>query len=119
VPEQSAASAKPRTLVLGSQGMGRGDDGLGLTILHNFLKSLVTNPLRPDKIVCWNAGVTLLTGDSPVIAALQDLEGIGVEILACKTCVEHFGLQDKLRAGEVSTMPTISDLLLRSDVLTV
>jgi len=119
VPEQSAATAKPRTLVLGSQGMGRGDDGLGLTILHNFLKSLVTNPLRPDKIVCWNAGVRLLTGDSPVIAALQDLEGIGVEILACKTCVEHFGLQDKLRAGEVSTMPTISDLLLRSEVLTV
>ena len=119
MPEQSAATAKSRTLVLGSQGMGRGDDGLGLTILHNFLKSLVTNPLRPDKIVCWNAGVRLLTGDSPVIAALQDLEGIGVEILACKTCVEHFGLQDKLRAGEVSTMPTISDLLLRSEVLTV
>jgi len=36
--------------------MGRGDDGLGLTILQNFLKALVTNPLRPDKIVCWNAG---------------------------------------------------------------
>lgn len=119
MPEQPPAPAKPRTLVLGGQGMGRGDDGLGLTILHNFLKSLVTNPLRPDKIVCWNAGVKLLTGDSPVIAALQDLEGIGVEILACKTCVEHFGLQDQLRAGEVSTMPTISDLLLRSDVLTV
>lgn len=119
MPEQSAVSAKPRTLVLGSQGMGRGDDGLGLTILHNFLKSLVTNPLRPEKIVCWNAGVKLLTGDSPVIAALQDLEGIGVEILACKTCVDHFGLQDTIRAGEVSTMPTISDLLLRSDVLTV
>jgi hypothetical protein len=119
VPEQLPAAAKPRTLVLDSQGIGRGDDGLGLTILHNFLKSLVTNPLRPDKIVCWNAGVKLLTGDSPVIAPLQDLEGIGVEILACKTCVDHFGLQDKLRAGEISTMPTISDLLLRSDVLTV
>ncbi len=119
MPEQPAAAAKPRVLLLGSPGMGRGDDGLGLTILQNFLTSLVTNPLRPDKIVCWNAGVKLLTGDSPVIAALQDLEGIGVEILACRTCIEHFGLQDKLRAGEVSTMPTISELLLRSDVLTV
>ena len=119
MPEQSAASEKPRTLVLGSQGMGRGDDGLGLTILHNFLKSLVTNPLRPDKIVCWNEGVKLLTGDSPVIGALQDLEGVGVEILACKTCVEHFALQDKIRAGEVSTMPIIADLFLRSEVLTV
>ncbi len=117
--EQPAAPARSRALLLGSRGMGRGDDGLGLTILHNFLKSLVTNPLRPDKIVCWNAGVKLLAGDSPVIGALQDLEGVGVEILACKTCVEHFGLQDKIRAGEVSTMPTISELLLRSEVLTV
>jgi len=108
-----------RVLLLGSEGMGRGDDGLGLTILHNFLKALVTNPLRPDKIVCWNAGVKLLAADSPVIGVLQDLEGVGVEILACKTCVEHFGLQEKVRAGEVSTMPIISDVLLRSDVITV
>jgi intracellular sulfur oxidation DsrE/DsrF family protein len=99
--------------------MGRGDEELGLAILHNFLKSLVTNPLRPDKIVCWNAGVKLVAADSPVIGALQDLEGVGVEILVCKTCVEHFGLQEKIRAGEISTMPILSDLLLRGDVLTV
>ena len=110
---------RPRVLLLGSEGMGRGDDGLGLTILQNFLKALVTNPSRPDKIVCWNAGVKLLAADSPVIGVVQDLEGVGVEVLACKTCVEHFGLQEKIRAGEVSTMPIISDLLLRSDVLTV
>jgi intracellular sulfur oxidation DsrE/DsrF family protein len=99
--------------------MGRGDDGLGLTILGNFLKTLVGNPLRPEKIVCWNAGVKLLTGDSPVVGTLQDLEGVGVEILACKTCIEHFGLQGKLVAGEVSTMPIISDLLMRSNTFTV
>lgn len=99
--------------------MGRGDDGLGLTILGNFLKTLLANPLRPEKIVCWNAGVKLLARDSAVIGALQDLEGVGVEILACKTCVEHFGLQEKLQTGEISTMPVISDILVRSDVLTV
>jgi len=114
-----AQPAEQRVLLLGSEGLGRGDDGLGLTILGNFLKTLVGNPLRPDKIVCWNAGVKLLSADSPVVAALQDLEGIGVEILACKTCVEHFGLQQKLKAGEVSTMPVISDLLMRSNILTV
>lgn len=114
-----AQPPRSRVLLLGSDGMGRGSDALGLTILANFLKTLVGNPLRPEKIVCWNAGVKLLTGDSPVVATLHDLEGIGVEILACKTCVEHFGLQEKLQAGEISTMPVISDLLLRSDVLTV
>jgi intracellular sulfur oxidation DsrE/DsrF family protein len=111
--------SRSRVLLLGSEGMGRNDDRLGLTILGNFLKTLVGNPLRPDKIVCWNAGVKLLTKESPVVVTLQDLEGIGVEILACKTCVDHFGLQEKLQAGAISTMPVISDLLLRSDVLTV
>jgi len=110
---------RSRVLLLGSEGMGRGDDTLGLTILGNFLKTLVANPLRPEKIVCWNAGVKLLAKDSPVVASFHDLEGIGVEILACKTCVEYFGLQGKLQAGEISTMPVISELLLRSDVLTV
>lgn len=112
-------SPRGRVLVVGSQGMGRGDDELGLTILENFLKALIANPLRPDKIVCWNTGVKLLAADSPVIGVLQDLEGIGVEILACKTCVERFELRGQIRAGEVSTMPIITDLLLRSDVLTV
>jgi len=114
-----AAAPRGRVLVLGSEGMGRGDEGLGLTILGNFLKTLIGNPQRPAKIVCWNAGVRLLTADSKVVGALRELEGAGVEILACKTCVDHFGLQSGLQAGTVSTMPVISDLLLRSDVLTV
>lgn len=117
--QQPSVPARSRVLLLGSQGMGHGDDGLGLAILQNFLKSLVTNPLRPDKVVCWNAGVKLLAADSPIVGVLQDLEGVGVEIVACKTCVEHFGLQEAVRAGEIATMPIISDLLLRSDVLTV
>jgi hypothetical protein len=111
--------AKDRVLLLGGQTMGRGDETLGAAILANFLKGLVANPLRPDKIVCWNAGVKLLAAGSPMVGALQELEGIGVEILACKTCVEHFGLQGEIRAGEISTMPVISDLLLRGDVLAV
>jgi hypothetical protein len=113
------AAQRSRILLLGSQGMGSGDEALGFSILGNFLKTLIGNPLRPEKIVCWNAGVKLLTEDSPVVGTLQDLEGVGVEILACKTCVEHFRLQGSLRAGEISTMPIIADLLLRSEVLTV
>jgi hypothetical protein len=112
-------AATGRVLLLGSEGMGRGEDSLGLAILGNFLKTLVGNPLRPEKIVCWNAGVKLLAQDSPVLGTLQDLEGVGVEILACKTCVEHFGLQGKLHTGEICTMPVISDMLMRSQVLTV
>jgi len=108
-----------RVLLLGAEGMGRGDDQLGGTILQSFLRTLVANPHRPEIIICWNAGVKLLTAASPCLEPLRELEGVGVEILACKTCVERFGLAESLGAGEISTMPVLSDLLLRGDVLTV
>ncbi len=114
-----AEGSKRRVLLLGSEGMGRGDDQLGSMILRSFLQTLVANPLRPETIICWNAGVKLLTASSPALEELQQLEGVGVEILACKTCVENFALSAKLKAGQISTMPVISDLLLRGEVLTV
>lgn len=110
---------RPRILLLGAPGLGRGDEELGATILGNFLKVLVANPRRPATIVCWNAAVNLLTLDSPVVDAFRQLEGVGVKVLACKTCVERFGLHGRLDAGEVSTMPVIADLLLQGDVLSV
>ncbi len=110
---------RARVLLLGSTGIGRGDEELGATILGNFLKVLVATPRRPETIVCWNAAVNLLTADSPVVDLLRQLEGVGVKVLACKTCIEQYGLQGKLEAGEISTMPVIADLLLQADVLTV
>lgn len=110
---------RPLALLLGATGMGRGDEELGATILGNFLKVLVATPRRPQTIVCWNAGVNLLTADSPVVDLFRQLEGVGVKVLACKTCIEKYGLQGKLEAGEVSTMPVIADLLLQADVLSV
>jgi hypothetical protein len=119
VDRDASAPGKQRVLLLGRYGMGHGDEGLGVAILRHFLQDLVTNPLRPDKIVCWNAGVKLLAADSPTVGVLQDLEGVGVEILVSKTCVEHFGLQEEIRAGEISSMSAIGSLLLRSDVVAV
>jgi hypothetical protein len=110
---------RPRVLLIGATGLGRGDEELGATILGNFLKVLVATPRRPESIVCWNGAVTLLAADSPVMDLFRQLEGVGIRVIACKTCVEKFGLQGKLEAGEVSTMPVIADLLLQSDVLTV
>jgi intracellular sulfur oxidation DsrE/DsrF family protein len=110
---------RPRVVHLGAAGPGRGDEELGSTVLGNFLKVLVATPRRPEAIVCWNAAVTLLTAESPVMDFFRQLEGVGVKVLACKTYVEKYGLQGKLEAGETSTMPVIADLLLRADVLTV
>ena len=106
-------------VVVTSEGMGRGDEDLGRRLMLKFLAQIAAQPDKPGVIAFYNAAVRLLVAGSPVVEVLRALDRDGVDLIACGTCVEHFGLQDKIRAGEVSTMPTISDLLLRSDVLTV
>ena len=40
---------------------------------------------------------------------LKILEENGTEILTCGTCLNHYGLADKLAVGEVTNMYTIAE----------
>jgi sulfur relay (sulfurtransferase) complex TusBCD TusD component (DsrE family) len=52
--------------------------------------------------------------------ALAGLAQAGVDLVACGTCVTHFGLGDVLRAGRVSDMQEIVQTMLAADkVVTV
>ena len=66
----------------------------------------------PDAIILLNAGVKLTVEGSPVLEDLVALEGKGVELLACGTCLGHFGLKDKIVVGQVSNMYSIAETLL-------
>ncbi|MCL5075772.1 MAG: hypothetical protein M1136_09045 [Chloroflexi bacterium] len=108
-----------KVLLLGSEGLGRGDDDLGAMILANFLRLLAESKERPQTIICWNVGVRLVAEGSWCLPHLKRLEDIGVEILACGTCVEYLELKDKIAVGKVSTMPVFIDKLLHNDVISV
>ena len=117
--EQTTAPAPPtegrvgRTvLLIPSDGMGRGDDELGGILIRSFLYTLNEVEPLPDTIVFVNAGVKLTVEDSLVLEDLQFLEQRGVEILACGTCLGHFGLKEKVAIGEISNMYTIAETLL-------
>ena len=43
---------------------------------------------------------------------LQTLEEQGMRILICGTCLNHFGLKEKVAVGTVSNMYTIAEELL-------
>ena len=43
------------------------------------------------------------------------MEAQGVEILTCGTCLNFYGLTDRLRVGEVSNMYTIVEKLSQAD----
>jgi len=94
-------------IILNRDAMGQGDDALGRKILTTCLRKLVTFGDHLDAIVLYNGGVKLAAKDSPVAAEIRQLHDNGVEILACATCVEHFGLSDNLIVDRPSNMDEI------------
>ena len=104
--EKRAANAGTVVLVNGET-MGRGDDRLGATVLGNFLRSLATIEPKPDAVVFVNAAVKLLGPGSQSLEALGVLDDAGVDILACATCVDFFGLTRDLKVGRATQMRDI------------
>jgi len=98
-------------VLISSEGMGRGDDALGAILMEAFLDTLSQFRGKLSHIVCVNAGAKLAIAGSPVLGQIRQLEEIGVQVLVCGTCLNHFGVLDKLGAGRVSNMYEIIDTL--------
>jgi selenium metabolism protein YedF len=98
-------------IVITSDKMGEGDGDLGQLLMSNFIKALKDLDKLPEKMVFYNKGVTLVTKTSPLIDHLTDLEKMGVELLLCATCVNHYGLADLVGAGTLSNMYTIAEVM--------
>jgi len=95
--------------------LGRGDDDLGRRLMTRFLGQLATLPKKPHVVAFYNAGVRLLVVGSAVVDVLQALEREGADLLACGTCVDHFGIRDQLAVGRVSDMREIVSAMLAAD----
>jgi selenium metabolism protein YedF len=106
-----------KVILIQSEGLGRGDDALGGMLMANFLRVLGGNPDKPQTIVFWNGGVRLLCEGSEVLEHIKKLEGQGVEILGCTTCLEYFDLADKLKAGKPTTMVKSVQAMMDADMV--
>lgn len=116
LPEPGAPGGNPRrplVVQVTSDRMGRGDDELGELLLRSFLKTQlqVEEHLRPDAVIFYNAGVKLCCEGSTLLDDLRALEAAGVEIIACGTCLNFFGLAPKLAVGRGSDMLEIASRL--------
>ena len=106
--------------IVSADTFGRGSDQLGTTLMANFLRKLWAAPEKPAAILFYNSGVKLLATDAPALDALDGLVKAGVDLVACGTCVSFFGLRDTLRAGRVSDMQEIVQMMMAADkVVTV
>ena len=94
-----------------SDTMGAGDDELGNLLLRSFLKTQAQIESKPQRIVFYNAGVKLCCEGSSLLDDLRALEASGIEIIACGTCLNFFGLSDALAVGRVTDMLEIASTL--------
>lgn len=102
-------------VVLGAATIGRGDDELGAILVRNFLRMLKEQTPRPQTLVFMNGGVQLVVEGSPVLDELEALQGLGVELLSCGTCLDFFELRPRVKAGRASNMAEIFERLGAAD----
>ncbi len=84
--------------------LGSGDDELGAKLMTSYLKTI--KEMGPDlwQLIFVNSGVKLTTESSLVLNELQEYEKSGVIILACGTCLEHYGLISEKKVGSTTNM---------------
>ncbi|NCB41020.1 MAG: sulfurtransferase-like selenium metabolism protein YedF [Clostridia bacterium] len=94
-----------------SETMGSGDDALGKILMKGFIYALSQLQELPKALIFYNAGAKLTVEDSASLEDIKSLDAQGVEILTCGTCLNFFGLTEKLAVGSVSNMYTIVETL--------
>jgi intracellular sulfur oxidation DsrE/DsrF family protein len=108
-----------KVILLASDQLGKGEKELGEGILETFFTILKQKEDLPAAVFCMNQGVFTLTEESLVSLQLKELEDKGVDILACKTCVDYYELGEKLTAGKISGMAQFIELAAKYEVITL
>jgi selenium metabolism protein YedF len=117
--ELAASAQKPEKVIvyINSSFLGIGDEALGAILMRSFLKTLLDLKPNPSKLIFINSGVRLTTEGSEVLETLKTLSERGAHILSCGTCLDFYGLKEKLKVGVVSNMYDIAQSLLSADRL--
>jgi selenium metabolism protein YedF len=95
--------------------LGIGDEALGSFLMKAFLKTLLDLERRPDRLILINSGVQMASEDSKALETLMALSEKGVEIVSCGTCIDFYGLKDKMKVGAISNMYDIIQSLFEAD----
>lgn len=98
-------------VVISSDRMGAGNDALGKVLIKGFIFAITQLDTLPKKMLFYNGGATLTAEGSDSLEDLKSLEAQGVEILTCGTCLDYYGLKEKLAVGSVTNMYSIVEAM--------
>jgi hypothetical protein len=94
-------------ILITHDGMGNSEPPLQHKLMQTYLRLLDETGHLPAAICFYTDGVKLVVEGSPVLELLRALEAKGVLLLICQTCLNYFGLIEKVRIGIVGGMPDI------------
>ena len=95
---------KGMLVVLSGNVMGTGDAKLGTSLMKAFVFALTKQDRLPETILCYNTGAYLTCQGADTLEDLKLLESEGVTVLTCGTCLDFYGLKEKLAVGGVTNM---------------
>ncbi|MBQ2446261.1 MAG: sulfurtransferase-like selenium metabolism protein YedF [Oscillospiraceae bacterium] len=95
--------------------MGSGSEELGKLLMKGFIYALSQQETLPKAILFYNGGASIPTEGSVSLEDLKSMEAQGVAIYTCGTCLDFYGLKDKLAVGSVTNMYSIVELLSQAD----
>jgi sulfur relay (sulfurtransferase) complex TusBCD TusD component (DsrE family) len=106
---------KNTVILITNNGMGNADEQLQHTLLTKYLELLLHNDNLPAAICFYTAGVKLVCEGSLVIEQLRSLEQKSVRLIVCSTCLNYYGLTEKVKVGIVGGMGDIIEAQTKAD----
>ena len=97
-------------IVFNNDGLGQADEALRHKLAASYLRTLLELGYLPQAILFYAAGVKLVVEESPCLNELKGLKDAGVPLIACRTCLDHYGLIDKVQVGEIGNMLRIVEM---------
>ena len=106
IPERSAT-----VVAVDAEFMGRGDDELGHILMKGLIYALAHQESVPETMLFYNGGAHLTCEGSELLEDIKELEARGTKILTCGTCLDFYGIKDKLAVGEVTNLYAIAEII--------
>ena len=91
-------------LVLNHDGLGQADEPLRHKLLVNYFRTLLELEQFPQAVLFYAGGVKLVAKGTPCEKELAELSSAAVPLIACRTCLDYYGLLDSVVVGEVGNM---------------
>ena len=119
VPGPAPAAGQGGVVLITADGIGQGDQDLARLLMRGFVYTLTESDPPAQRVILMNSGVKLAVEGSESLGHLRKLEDRGVEVLACGTCLEFFGLTQALAVGGITNMYEIAGHLLEGPTVTI